>query len=481
VARVRPGLKLGDQRLGVGDAALGDRLGDRVLIIGAELADLDGGRSEQAGEADPGDALVGAAEDRHVAVVHADVVLLLVEVPGDVRAAAEQDHQQDKRAGHDRPAASAPVTVIVVAVAAGVAAVVVAMAAAAADPAGGGVVVGVLVLAGRPVDAGPVEAVGAGAETVRFERCGVELAGVGVAGPCGPDAGRLLFAHRRLGCGPGQPHRPGRGGALPDGLPRVGRGAGRRRPREHRGPGRRDRADLGVQHVGDDAGDVVGATAADRELDQLERRLVRVPDRAEGLVERLLGDHAGQAVGAEQVTVAWQGVERHQVGLGHRPAVEGAQQQGPVRVRGHVVFGDLALVDQRLDERVVVRDLEELAVAEPVGARVADVAERGVPVRPEQGGQRGAHALDRGIGDDQFLQPQVGRGDRVGERADQVGPEAPRVERGDRGDGGGAGHLTGRVAAHAVGDREQVRASVSRVLVPLAEETDVGADRIAEG
>jgi hypothetical protein len=37
------------------------------------------------------------------------------------------------------------------------------------------------------------------------------------------------------------------------------------------------------------------------------------------------------------------------------------------------------------------------------------------------------------------------------------------------------------VAAHAVGDREQVRAGVRRILVPLTEETDVGTYRIAEG
>ena len=35
--------------------------------------------------------------------------------------------------------------------------------------------------------------------------------------------------------------------------------------------------------------------------------------------------------------------------------------------------------------------------------------------------------------------------------------------------------------AYYYGDREQVRAGEGRVLVPLAEETDVRADRIAEG
>ena len=152
-----------------------------------------------------------------------------------------------------------------------------------------------------------------------------------------------------------------------------------------------------------------------------------------------------------------------------------------MRVGGHVVFGDLALVHQRLHERVIVGDLHELAVAQQVGTRIADMAERGVPVGPQQRGQCRAHALDRRIGDDQFLQPEVGRRDRIGQRADQVGAGILRVERGDRLDRGRAGHLAGRVAAHAIGHRKQVRAGVRRVLVPLSEETDIGPYRESEG
>ena len=54
------------------------------------------------------------------------------------------------------------------------------------------------------------------------------------------------------------------------------------------------------------------------------------------------------------------------------------------------------------------------------------------------------------------------------------------VETGQRGDSHGAGDLTGGVAAHAVGDREQARSRVRRVLVSLTEEAYVGADRVAE-
>jgi hypothetical protein len=37
------------------------------------------------------------------------------------------------------------------------------------------------------------------------------------------------------------------------------------------------------------------------------------------------------------------------------------------------------------------------------------------------------------------------------------------------------------VAAHAVGDGEQVRSGERRVFVPLSEETDIGPYRISEG
>ena len=136
----------------------------------------------------------------------------------------------------------------------------------------------------------------------------------------------------------------------------------------------------------------------------------------------------------------------------------------------------LALIDQRLDERVIMGDLDELAVAQQVGPGVADVAECRVSLRPQQRGQGRAHALDRRVGDDQFLEAQVRRRDGVGQRANKVGAGIFRVERCDRRNGGGARHLTGRVATHAVGNREQVRSGVGRVFVPLSEETDIGPE-----
>ena len=71
------------------------------------------------------------------------------------------------------------------------------------------------------------------------------------------------------------------------------------------------------------------------------------------------------------------------------------------------------------------------------------------------------------------MQDLICPGHRVGERVQQLARRQVLIEVGERGDGHGAGDLARRMAAHAVGDRQQARARVCRVLVPLAEETDV--------
>ena len=65
-----------------------------------------------------------------------------------------------------------------------------------------------------------------------------------------------------------------------------------------RGPAddRRVVAEVDVHDVRDDAGDVVRAAAAQREVDQPVRALARVRVRAQRVRQRLVADHAGQAV-----------------------------------------------------------------------------------------------------------------------------------------------------------------------------------------
>ena len=65
-----------------------------------------------------------------------------------------------------------------------------------------------------------------------------------------------------------------------------------------------------------------------------------------------------------------------------------------------LVGGELAVADELLDQAVVDGDLAELAVAQEVGARVADVAdEEGAAGHERRRGERGAHAAERGVGE----------------------------------------------------------------------------------
>src|SRR5262249_12977599 len=69
------------------------------------LGELDRGRLIGMRQADPGDPLVDAAVDDHVAAaVGADIVLVLAPPPGHVAAADDDRQQYHHRGGHDRPA-----------------------------------------------------------------------------------------------------------------------------------------------------------------------------------------------------------------------------------------------------------------------------------------------------------------------------------------------------------------------------------------
>src|SRR5690606_13037320 len=128
-----------------------------------------------------------------------------------------------------------------------------------------------------------------------------------------------------------------------------------------------------VEDVGDDHRDVVGSAAAQRQFDQVLDGLLGALVTGQGVLEGLVGDHAGQAVGADQVPVAGPHLADRQVGLDVLAAAEGPHQQGPLRVGGRLLLGDPALVDQPLHPGVVLGDLRQDAVPQQVGAGVTDV------------------------------------------------------------------------------------------------------------
>jgi hypothetical protein len=203
--------------------------------------------------------------------------------------------------------------------------------------------------------------------------------------------------------------------------------------------------------------------------------VLRITVSGQGLVHGLLGDHVGQPVGAQQVPVAEHRLAHGQVGLRVGAALQRPHDQRPLRMGRRRLRAQPALVDQRLDQSVIAGDLLEVIVAQQVGARVADVAQRHLRARPQQRGQRGAHALDGRVGHAHLVQRVVRGGYRAGQRSEHglAVVQVLVVERGDRRDRDRAGDLTRGMPAHAVGDREEVRTRVRGILVALPEESDV--------
>ena len=133
---------------------------------------------------------------------------------------------------------------------------------------------------------------------------------------------------------------------------------------------------------------------------------------------------------------------------------------------------------------MVVCDLREAPGAQPVAARIADMAHQQPAVAEHADDERRAHpgvlrirvggVEDRAVGvvdADVHRAPHVGVR-RVGRRLLQPAPELGLDERG----GHAARHLAGVVAAHAVGQHDQRRGFIHghRVLVVVASASRVG-------
>ena len=138
------------------------------------------------------------------------------------------------------------------------------------------------------------------------------------------------------------------------------------------------------------------------------------------------------------------------VGLGP----ERARDHRALRVDRRLLGRELAAAHELGDERVVVGQLLELLVAQPVGARVADMADRDLPVGLEhRDGHRRAHPRGCRVGRGALVDAQV-RG--LDQRDDALLAAWRRVELG-LGDGARRerrGDLAGLGAAHPVRDGE---------------------------
>ena len=128
---------------------------------------------------------------------------------------------------------------------------------------------------------------------------------------------------------------------------------------------------------------------------------------------------------------------------------------------------ELAAADELGDERVVVGQLLELAAADAVGARVADVADR------DRRRRRRRARRSSSCPSPTRRRPRSSAGRRGGSPPGSARRRAPRRRSSpapsfERGRGEPRRDLAGLRAAHAVGDREQRRLADVRVLVAPA-------------
>ena len=109
--------------------------------------------------------------------------------------------------------------------------------------------------------------------------------------------------------------------------------------------------------------------------DELVGRRLRVGDRAQDLDDLVVADLVDEAVAAQQEAVAAHERQRPGVDADRRVDAEGAGDDVAARVGAGLVVGDVAGGDELLHVAVVDRHPAQPAVAQQVGARVADVDE----------------------------------------------------------------------------------------------------------
>ena len=142
---------------------------------------------------------------------------------------------------------------------------------------------------------------------------------------------------------------------------------------------------------------------------------------------------------------------------------------------------DPPLVDEALDERVVLGDLGDDAVAHEERPGVADVGEDDLVARAQERDEGGAHAVELGVGAHLVADVGVGRVDAVEQGlAGLATAERVAVELDERGDDRRAGDVAAGVTAHAVGHGQQVGTGVAGVLVVGPDHAHVGAGGVVE-
>src|SRR5262245_3385428 len=230
----------------------------------------------------------------------------------------------------------------------------------------------------------------------------------------------------------------------------------------------RARTARALAEVQDDRGDVVDPAGAVRHLHESIHRLLRIRGVEQDLLDLVLGDHPRQAVGAQEQAVAVLDLHVALVDLHALVHPERAREDAAVGMGLGLLGRDLALQDHAVDQRVVLGELGQLAVAEQVRARVAHVHEVHLLAVDERGREGRAHARDAPVALRAIEHGPVGLDHLIREGSlvplEQLLNGLQRKAR---------RHLAAAVPAHAVGDGVQRLLHEVGVLVALADLADV--------
>ncbi len=165
---------------------------------------------------------------------------------------------------------------------------------------------------------------------------------------------------------------------------------------ERLGVGREGLEAVAVE-LGDDDGDVVVPAGLVGALGELLASVDGLGRRAQHLADLVEADHAAQAVRAEHHHVALAQLAEGEVDLHGVGRAERLEDDVVVLERLGLFLGELAGLDELVDERLVARQLHQVALAQQVAPRVAHLGEEEVVVDQSGRGDGRPHPAARAI------------------------------------------------------------------------------------
>jgi hypothetical protein len=150
--------------------------------------------------------------------------------------------------------------------------------------------------------------------------------------------------------------------------------------------------------VHDDHGDVVVAARAVGGVDEPVTGRLWVHLALQDLLDPLATDHAGESIRTEEDAVPFLHVQRELIDGDVLVDPQSPRNDAALGMMGGFLLCEPPLSNHLLDERVVLGQLLECAVAEPVGAGISYVEHVGLPVPCQQGGDGSPHPPELAVG-----------------------------------------------------------------------------------